>query len=161
MFQTAPDPMTDTPSTDLPPLPEFDLFAFTPYRLAVAAKRTSDELARQYRDRFGITIPEWRVMVHLAHSGKVSVRDIEARVAMEKYEVSRAAKRLREAGLIERRENPEDRRLVILALTPEGHALMARILPMARAHQAQSEDRLGPAFAQLEAGLAKLLAETD
>ena len=146
-------------TTELPPLPAFDLYGFTPYRLAVAAKRTSEELARQYRDRFGISIPEWRVLVHLAHSGEVSVRDIEARVAMEKYEVSRAAKRLREDGLIERRENPADRRLVIMSLTPKGHAMMAELLPMAKAHQQDLEDRLGAAFRQLEAGLEELLKE--
>jgi len=144
---------------DLPPLPEFDLYGFTPYRLAVAAKRTSEELARQYRDRFGISIPEWRVLVHLAHSGKVSVRDIEARVAMEKYEVSRAAKRLREAGLIERKENPNDRRLIILTLTPKGRDMMAELLPMAKAHQEALELRLGKAFRQLEAGLEELLKD--
>ncbi|SEF69093.1 DNA-binding transcriptional regulator, MarR family [Thalassococcus halodurans] len=146
--------------TDTPPLPDFDLYGFTPYRLAVAAKHTSEQLARQYRDRFGISIPEWRVLVHLAHSGNTSVRDIEARVAMEKYEVSRAAKRLREAGLIERKENPEDRRLIILSLTVEGQKMMAELLPMAKAHQAELEKRLGDAFKQLEAGLEALLNET-
>ncbi|MEC8579250.1 MAG: MarR family winged helix-turn-helix transcriptional regulator [Pseudomonadota bacterium] len=145
--------------TDTPPLPDFDLYGFTPYRLAVAAKHTSEQLARQYRDRFGISIPEWRVLVHLAHSGNTSVRDIEARVAMEKYEVSRAAKRLREAGLIERKENPEDRRLIILSLTVEGQKMMAELLPMAKAHQAELEKRLGDAFKQLEAGLEALLNE--
>ncbi|MBO6867437.1 MAG: winged helix-turn-helix transcriptional regulator [Thalassococcus sp.] len=146
--------------TDTPPLPDFDLYGFTPYRLAVAAKHTSEQLARQYRDRFGISIPEWRVLVHLAHSGNTSVRDIEARVAMEKYEVSRAAKRLREAGLIERKENPEDRRLIILSLTADGQKMMAELLPMAKAHQAELEKRLGDAFKQLEAGLEALLNET-
>ena len=145
--------------TDTPPLPDFDLYGFTPYRLAVAAKHTSEQLARQYRDRFGISIPEWRVLVHLAHSGNTSVRDIEARVAMEKYEVSRAAKRLREAGLIERKENPEDRRLIILSLTADGQKMMAELLPMAKAHQAELEKRLGDAFKHLEAGLEALLKD--
>ena len=149
--------MTD----DLPPLPEFDLFGFTPYRLAVAAKRTSEDLARQYRDRFGISIPEWRVLVHLAHAGEVSVRDIEARVAMEKYEISRAAKRLREAGLIHRKENPDDRRLVILSLTEAGRQMMAELIPLAQAHQADLEKRLGAEFAKLEAGLEALLRATE
>ncbi|WP_158965755.1 MarR family winged helix-turn-helix transcriptional regulator [Chachezhania sediminis] len=144
-----------------PPLPEFDLAHFTPYRLAVAAKRTSEELARHYRARFGISIPEWRVLVHLAHSGNVSVRDIEARVAMEKYEVSRAAKRLEDSGLIEKRVNQADRRLVDLALTPKGRLMMAELLPMARAHQDALEARMGEAFAQLEAGLAKLLEDIE
>ncbi|OWU84386.1 MarR family transcriptional regulator [Oceanicola sp. 22II-s10i] len=141
------------------PLPDFDLDGFTPYRLAVAAKRTSEELARMYRARFGITIPEWRVLVHLAHSGEVSVRDIEARVALEKYEVSRTAKRLEESGLIAKRGNDRDRRLVSLSLTPKGRAMMAELLPLAKAHQVELERRLGETFAQLEAGLERLLSE--
>ncbi len=144
------------------PLPDFDLDRFTPYRLAVAAKRTSEELARRYRARFGITIPEWRVMVHLAHAGDgLSVRDIEARVALEKYEVSRTAKRLAEKGLIAKVADPGDRRLVNLSLTPAGHALMAELLPLAEAYQAEITARLGPALAGLEAGLDRLLDAAD
>ena len=111
--------------------PPFDLDRFTPYRLAVAAERTSEELARQYRARFGISIPEWRVLVHLAHSGDVSVRDIEARVQLEKSRVSRAASRLEAAGHVEKRAHDGDRRLVRLALTPQGRALMDELLPLA------------------------------
>jgi DNA-binding MarR family transcriptional regulator len=147
--------------TDSGALPDFDLYGFTPYRLAVAAQRTSEQLARIYRARFGISIPEWRVLVHLAHAGQVSVRDIEARVAMEKYEISRAAKRLREAGLIHRKENPDDRRLVILSLTEAGRQMMAELIPLAQAHQADLERRLGAEFAKLEAGLEALLRETE
>ncbi len=146
---------------DRPHLPPFDLAGFTPYRLAVAAKRTSEELARQYRARFGISIPEWRVLVHLAHAGDVSVRDIEARVAMEKYEVSRAAKRLAGAGLIVKRAHEGDRRLVRLALTAEGEALMRDLLPLAQAYQEEIDRRLGAALAGLEAGLDRLLADWE
>lgn len=142
----------------IPPLPDFDLEAFTPYRLAVAAKRASDAFARQYRDRFGITVPEWRILVHLAHSGEVSVRDIEARVALEKYEISRTAKRLEEAGLIHKKANASDRRLVALSLAPKGRAMMAELLPLAQAHQEEMQRQLGDSFAQLEAGLTTLLA---
>lgn len=147
--------------SDTPPLPAFDLEGFTPYRLAVAAKRTSEALARQYRSRFGISIPEWRVLVHLAQADDVSVRDIEARVAMEKYEVSRAARRLEDAGLIRKGANPRDRRLVSLALTDKGRMLMTELLPLAREHQEQLMARMGDAYAQLEAGLDALLREVE
>lgn len=147
---------------DARPLPEFDLESFTPYRLAVAAKRTSEELARQYRQSFGISIADWRVLVHLAHAGDgVSVRDIERRVALEKYEVSRTAKRLEETGLVAKTAHATDRRLVSLALTDRGRALMAELLPLARAYQAKIEARLGAAFDGLEAGLDELLKETE
>ena len=145
--------------SDMTDLPDFDLSRFTPYRLTVAAERTSEELARQYRDRFGISIPEWRVLVHLAHSGDVSVRDIEARVAMEKSKVSRAATRLEKSGLIRKEVNSGDRRLVSLALTDKGRSLMAELLPLAQAYQDQLEARLADAFAGFEGGLDRLLRE--
>lgn len=147
------------PDADELPLPDFDLDRFTPYRLAVAAQRTSEELARQYRDRFGITIPQWRVLVHLAHSGDVSVREIEARVAMEKSKVSRAASRLEQSGLIAKTVNEADRRLVCLSLTSKGRALMAELLPVAAAYQKDIEAQLGTAFAGFEAGLESILGD--
>ncbi|MGO4852171.1 MarR family winged helix-turn-helix transcriptional regulator [Phaeovulum sp. W22_SRMD_FR3] len=142
-----------------PVLPEFDLMGFTPYRLSVAAQALSEQLARHYRTDYGISIPEWRVLVHLAHSGDVSVRDIEIRVAMEKSKVSRAASRLETAGYIVKRVNDSDRRLVQLALTPKGRALMAELLPVALAFQAELAARLGPALAMLEVGLDQLLKD--
>ncbi|WP_136441304.1 MarR family winged helix-turn-helix transcriptional regulator [Pacificoceanicola onchidii] len=140
-------------------LPDFDLARFTPYRLAVAAQATSEELSRQYRDRFGISIPEWRVLVHLTQADDVSVRDIEARVAMEKSKVSRAASRLEAAGLITKRAHETDRRLLRLSLTGKGRTMMAELLPVAEAYQREIETRLGPAFEALEAGLAALLEQ--
>ncbi|WP_425074519.1 MarR family winged helix-turn-helix transcriptional regulator [Sagittula sp. S175] len=145
------------------PLPDFDLARFTPYRLAVAAEKTSEELSRQYRARFGISISEWRVLVHLAQpldgAATVSVRDIEARVAMEKSKVSRAASRLESAGLIVKAVDAGDRRLVRLGLTDKGRTLMAEILPLALAYQREIEARLADAFAGLEAGLEALLRD--
>ena len=149
-------------SQDDIPLPDFDLGSFTPYRLAVAAKRTSEALARRYRERFGISIPEWRVLVHLAHAGDdTSVRDIEAEVQLERYEVSRTAKRLEEKGLLVKTTSETDRRLVRLCLTPRGREVMAELLPLAQGYQAEIEARLGAAFAGLEAGLDGILRDAE
>jgi len=143
----------------LPPLPDFDLMGYTPYRLAVAAQTLSEELAKQYKERFGISIPEWRVIVHVAHSGGASVRDIEARVGMEKSKVSRAASRLEERGFVTKRINPQDRRLIHLCLTPKGHTLMTELLPIAHAFQQEVEKRLGATFVGFEAGLDKIIGD--
>ena len=138
-------------------VPDFDLSRFTPYRLAVAAQRTSEELARQYRARFDISIPEWRVLVHLAHSGAGSGRANEARGAMERPKVSRAASRLEDAGYIRKTPNARDRRLVRLTLTDKGEALMRELLPLARAYQDEIENRLGPILEGFEKGIDRLL----
>lgn len=144
--------MTDAPSP-------FDLMHFMPYRMAAAAQLLSDQLAELYRARCDLSNAEWRVMAHLAYSGNVSVRDIEARVGMEKSKVSRAAARLEDQGFIEKRVNETDRRLVQLTLTEKGRSLMAELLPLAAAFQADVERRLGSTFVGLEAALDRLLGE--
>lgn len=137
----------------------FDLSAFLPYQLAVASSRVSKAFADRYRAEFGLTIPEWRVLAHLAQSDQVSVREIQARVDMDKSKVSRAAARLEAAGLIEKRENPDDRRLLDMRLTEKGRDLIARIVPIADAYQAEVLAKLaaeGPAF---RTALLRLLEE--
>ncbi|KQV35247.1 MULTISPECIES: MarR family winged helix-turn-helix transcriptional regulator [unclassified Rhizobium] len=137
----------------------FDLMHFMPYRMAAAAQFLSDQLAQIYRVRCDLSNAEWRVMAHLAYSGNVSVRDVEARGGMEKSKVSRAAARLEDQGFIEKRVNETDRRLVQLTLTEKGRSLMAELLPLAAAFQADVERRLGPTFVGLEAALDRLLGE--
>jgi DNA-binding MarR family transcriptional regulator len=122
----------------------------------VASSRISRQFAERYKAEFGLTIPEWRVLAHLAQSDAVSVREIHARVDMDKSKVSRAAARLEAAGLIEKRENPEDRRLLDMRLTAKGGALIARIVPIANAYQAELMALLGPDAEGFQTGLHRL-----
>lgn len=126
------------------PMDGFDLDDFLPYQLAVVAEAMSRDFSRLYRDRFGISVPEWRVIAHLSQEGRVSVREIVRRVGMEKSKVSRAASRLETAGYVSKRVNTGDRRLVELELTGKGRALVAEIVPIARAFETEMLDRLGP-----------------
>ena len=121
----------------------FDLEQFLPYRLAVAAAQTSKRFAALYEAEAGLTIPEWRVLAHLANSGPVSVRDINARVNLDKSVVSRAAARLEQAGLLLKSTDDSDHRLVALELTGEGRSLMQRLSRIADRFQADLLDELG------------------
>ncbi|MEM9197303.1 MAG: MarR family transcriptional regulator [Pseudomonadota bacterium] len=126
----------------------FDLDAFLPYQLAVLSARVSREFGQIYARRFGISIAEWRVIAHLAQAGTVSVREIHARVDMDKSKVSRAAARLEQAGLLTKAASKDDRRLVALTLTSEGQALFAKILPLARQFETDVLATLDAAQAQ-------------
>lgn len=137
----------------------FVLDAFLPYRLSVAASHVSRRFARLYGAEADVSIPEWRVLAHLAQAGSVSVRDIHARVDMDKSKVSRAAARLEEAGLVQKLGHAGDRRLVALSLTPAGEALMARLGAIAETFQQEILAELGPLAADLDAGLARLIAD--
>ncbi len=135
----------------------FDLAAFLPYQLAVVSSRISKGFADRYRAEFGLSIPEWRVLAHLAQSGSVSVREIHARVDMDKSKVSRAAARLETAGLIEKRENPDDRRLLDMRLTELGRALITRIVPIADAYQAEVMAKMAEDAPVFRAALLRLM----
>ena len=138
-------------------LTRFDLTEFLPYQLAVAAARVSRAFAKRYRSDFGLSIPEWRVLAHLAQEGAVSVREIHARVDMDKSKVSRAAARLEASGHIEKRPHAEDRRLVDLRLTPAGRDLVTRILPIANRYQDELLALLGEDGAALRRALVRIM----
>lgn len=135
----------------------FVLERFLPYQLAVAASRTSREFAALYRERFGIGIAEWRVVAHLSQAGRVSIREIFDRVDMDKSRVSRAAARLEEAGYVSKERGRTDRRLIELALTEKGHAMMREIAPLAETFERALADRLGACEPGFRAGLETLM----
>ncbi len=139
----------------------FDLDGFLPYQLSRAAGRASRAFARRYGDAFGLGVAEWRVLAHLAQAGQASVREVHATAEMDKSRISRAAARLEAAGHVTKTVDPADRRLVRLALTPQGRDLLARLLPEAARFQAELLAALGTQAAGLQAGLAALIAATD
>ncbi|MDO9526618.1 MAG: MarR family transcriptional regulator [Gemmobacter sp.] len=138
----------------------FDLSTFLPYQLAVASARTSRDFADRYRTEFGLSIAEWRVLAHLSQSGSVSVREIHAKVDMDKSQVSRAAARLESAGLVAKRSHPTDGRLVDLTLTDAGHVLFSRLVPVALEYQAELVSRLGSEADLFRAALTRMTEDS-
>lgn len=139
----------------------FDLETFLPYEVAVLSSRMSAAFSRHYRERYGIGVAEWRVVAHLSQEDAVSVREICRRVDLDKPKVSRAASRLEAAGYVEKRVNPNDRRLVELSLTPAGRAMIEDLAPIARSFEAELEAALGeaaPAFREAVRRLNATLA---
>lgn len=139
----------------------FSLNEFLPYRLSVAATEISRRFAARYAAEAGLSIPEWRVLAHLGQSGAVSVRDITAKVNLDKSIVSRAATRLEEAGLVAKSDHSGDRRLIVLELTPEGQALMRRLAVVADRYQAELRALLGQDAEAFERGLGRILDQGD
>lgn len=110
-----------------------DLDHFLPYRLSVLSNRVSGAIARQYSDRFGLSIPEWRVMAVLGQNSApgLSARDVAARTAMDKVQVSRAVANLAQHKRVQRQADPSDGRITRLSLTPKGRAIYDEIAPLA------------------------------
>jgi DNA-binding MarR family transcriptional regulator len=124
----------------------------------VLTNRISTAIARVYVRRFGLTVPEWRVMAVLGRFGAMSANAVCDRTAMDKVRVSRAVARLAASGRLDRRIDDADRRRALLALTPQGLAVYAEIGPLALAVEARLLAQLGPAD---RADLTRLLPKLE
>jgi DNA-binding MarR family transcriptional regulator len=114
----------------------FALEHFLPYRLSVLTNTMSRAFARTYGKRFGLSIPEWRVMAVLGRFAPLSANEVAERTAMDKVRVSRAVARLMKVGLIDRAIDSGDRRRSALKLSRAGRRVHEGIVPMARRFEA-------------------------
>lgn len=133
--------------------PKTSLSQFLPYQLSLASNAVSGRIAVEYRQRWGLSIPEWRVMAVLGDVGALTQRDLTRRTLMDKVAVNRACKGLEERGLAERTPNEADGRSHLLDLTAEGRAMHAEIMPLAL----QMEKRLFEGFTAEELDLFRAL----
>lgn len=115
---------------------------FLPYRLSVLANTVTLKVAAAYQRRFGLTIPEWRVMAMLAQYPNISAVDVAERTAMDKVAVSRAVQSLMAKGHIKREIHADDRRRSMLTLSAAGRGVYKRVIPLARAFEQQLLDVL-------------------
>jgi DNA-binding MarR family transcriptional regulator len=138
-----------------------DLLRFTPFRLNRLAAEISGDLAKVYTERFGIDIPEWRILATLAVREPRSAQFIVRCTRTHKTRISRAVSRLLEVGLLERAAIGGDRRETQLRMTANGRALYAELEPLVLEHERRllgclSEDErrgLHAAFDKLEQAL--------
>src|SRR6202140_4481976 len=77
---------------------------------------------------------DFRVLEALLHKGPLPVNAIGPKVHLTPGSISVAVDRLLEKGLVSRGENPDDRRVRIVALTMTGKDL---IVPIFRKHSAE------------------------
>ncbi|WP_210485863.1 MarR family winged helix-turn-helix transcriptional regulator [Microvirga antarctica] len=126
---------------------------FLPYRLNVLASLSSNALAQIYAERFGLSIPAWRVIATLGQYEYRTARDIAAHGVMHKSTISRAVSALEKRGLVGRRPNPADRREELLALTEKGAAVYTALAPQALAFERQLLSVLEPGEQRVLAAL--------
>jgi DNA-binding MarR family transcriptional regulator len=109
---------------------------FLPYRLSVVTEAVSSLFATRYQERFGLSIPEWRVVAVVGQQGGPSTQEVIERTGMDRVRVSRAVIRLADKGLLERQSHPRDQRAQLLRLSRAGRAVYREIVPLAQEIQA-------------------------
>ena len=108
---------------------------FIPYRLAVLSHTVSTTIAKVYEKKFGVSIPEWRVIAILGRFPGLSAVEVADRTMLDKVAVSRAVTKLIKNGRIDRQFADADRRRSILNLSENGRKVHDEIAPLALAFE--------------------------
>lgn len=115
-----------------------NLFRFVPFRMNRLAAEISAALSVEYRDRYGLDIPEWRVIATLGFGETpCTAQFVSESTHTHKSTISRAVSTLIERGIVERVENKEDRREYSMRLTREGRRLYHSLIPRLKRREAE------------------------
>lgn len=111
---------------------DFNLKNFLPYRLSILSQSVSHLIAKDYGNRFGLTMHQWRCLVIINTHQNVSAKDICTHSLLDKMTVSRALRALASRDLIKTSLATDDKRKRILKLTQGGRKIYEEILPLAK-----------------------------
>jgi DNA-binding MarR family transcriptional regulator len=136
-----------------------DLFRFVPFRLNRLAAEVSSALSSEYQARYGLDIPEWRVLATLGfRDGACSAQYIAHCTRTHKSTISRAVTSLMKRQLVERVENEDDRREYALRMTRKGKALYRELIPRLKRRE---QEILSCLSAQERKDFARLLGKIE
>jgi DNA-binding MarR family transcriptional regulator len=90
-----------------------------------------DRLHRELQDGHGVSLADYEILVRLSEqpANRMRMTQLADDVASSKSRVSHQVARMEKAGLVLRRECPEDGRGVFAELTPLGMALLKESAP--------------------------------
>jgi MarR family transcriptional regulator, organic hydroperoxide resistance regulator len=138
-------------------------------QLCFALYNASRALIRAYGpllEPLGLTYPQYLALLILWEEKSASVKSLGERLALDSGTLTPLLKRLEQRGLITRRRDSDDERVLRIELTEEGQKLRskARRVPAAIACQAgidTNDDRDRAHFARLRRDLAAFTERID
>lgn len=107
---------------------------FLPYLLNRAGVQTGQIFSLSLK-KFGLTLPEWRILIALWRVDEQRLTDLSERIGVDYSTLSRQISGLEKSGLVVRRRSKADARAAAIVLTAKGQRLTARIIPIARTHE--------------------------
>jgi MarR family transcriptional regulator, organic hydroperoxide resistance regulator len=141
---------TAPPANDVHPLDEF--LCFSVYSAGLAFNRAYKPLL----DRFGITYPQYLVLVTLITGDDQSVSELGNKLFLESNTLTPLIKRLETAGLVTRTRDNNDERIVRVSLTGEGRKLADTALGCVPAAIMEATDLDLEELSSINRSLAKL-----
>lgn len=111
----------------------------------------SRQMRRKFNERardIGVTRPQWRVLTVLSRNEGANQGSIADLLEVEPITVARMVDRLQDAGLVERRADPADRRAWLLYLTPKAWSIVADLRHISDTMFAEVVSGIDPAALQ-------------
>lgn len=131
---------------------------YLPALLAQASQLISAEFHKVVREN-GFSVPEWRVLATLA-GGEALSTGLLAQVSVTKGPTAtRLLDRMEDRGQVQRLDDPDDRRVTLVRITPEGQRTVAHLIALAKEHERRVLDPFGlQRSEQLKSMLRQLVA---
>ncbi len=126
-------------------------------RLLACTNLIEAPLRQRLREQFDGSLPRFDLMAQLdRHPGGLKMRELSRRLMVTGGNVTGLTDRLVAEGLVERREDPKDRRAFTVALTADGKR---QFRTMARAHEGWVVELFGGLSPAQQAQLFDLLGQ--
>jgi DNA-binding MarR family transcriptional regulator len=103
------------------------------FRFWVLAGQASQHLARLHKKKYGLSVQAWHTMSVIGRFATVTPKEISELSTMDAFKVSRYVAKLEKEGWVARRIDAQDKRRVLLELTPKGQRVYAHIEAEAQA----------------------------
>jgi DNA-binding MarR family transcriptional regulator len=104
---------------------------FLCFRLGALTRR----IYRHYNtlfSKYGITVTQSFILFDLLSRQSSNVKDIASRVQLDSPAITGLVDRLAKENLVERKEDPSDRRGLLISLTAKGRKLAEKLEPIAK-----------------------------
>ncbi|WP_067618664.1 MarR family winged helix-turn-helix transcriptional regulator [Alicyclobacillus acidiphilus] len=85
-----------------------------------ACSREAAKLYRPFLDPYGLTYPQYLVLVALSESDELTVKELGDKLYLDSGTLTPLLKRMQESGFVRRVRSKEDERKVKVSLTPRG-----------------------------------------
>ena len=92
-----------------------------------SAARATTQAYRALLAPWGLTYPQYLVLAILWHEGDQTISSLGEAMQLDSGTLSPLVRRLEQAGLVDRSRKPRDERVVVVGLTPKGHALRGEL----------------------------------
>jgi DNA-binding MarR family transcriptional regulator len=111
---------------------------FLPYLVNRVGVIIAEQFGEETLASHQLSIAMWRVAAVLASAGAQRQIDLAELTSIDASTLSRIVTRLVRMGLVSRARSENSNREVVVALTPKGSALVARLIPRAREIEADA-----------------------